>query len=437
MNVDAGINIVLQSFCGLVSLLMILFLRFVRKKRTSLDNFYIRFLVVNTVLLFLNVLSWYYDGKPGAGVHILLVAVDFLLYSCHYVLLGTMTDYLALFLEQQGVKCKNAVRIVWGIAIFGITLIVLSQFNGMYYTIDAQNNYVRQDGVFLFAMIGVTGLLVDLYLFLHHRKRLPKEEGQTFTVLLIVSLLASTIQAFVYGVFYLYITTTFVAVCIYIFIQVEQTRKISEKELELEKSHTAIMLSQIQPHFLYNSLTAIKSLCSTDPLKAKEAIVYFSNYLRGNMDSLTIDTMIPFEKELSHIETYLALEKMRFGEALKVNYEISCLYFLLPVLSVQPLVENAVRYGITKKEDGGTLTIMTNETDAAIIITVSDDGRGFDLQEKKDQSLRSHIGIENVKNRLALQCGGTLSITSEKGIGTTAIVIIPKGESLNEHYSCR
>lgn len=437
MNVDAGINIILQSFCGLISLLMILFLRFVRKKQTKLDNLYIRFLLVNTILLFLNVLSWYYDGKPGTTVHILLVAVDFLLYSCHYVLLGTMTDYLALFLEQQGVKCKHAVRIVWGIAVFGIASVVFSQFSGMYYTIDAQNIYVRQDGVFLFAAIGIAGLLVDLYLFLRHRKRLPKEEGQTFTALLIISLLTSIVQAFVYGTFYLYITTTFVAVCIYIFIQVEQTRKMSEKELELEKSYTAIMLSQIQPHFLYNSLTAIKSLCSTDPLKAKEAIVYFSNYLRGNMDSLTINTMIPFEKELSHIETYLALEKLRFGEALKVNYEIACRNFRLPVLSVQPLVENAVRYGIIKKEDGGTLTIMTNETEAAIIITVSDDGKGFDLQEQKDQSVRSHIGIENVKNRLALQCGGTLSIESEKGVGTTATVIIPKGETQNEHYSCR
>lgn len=179
-------------------------------------------------------------------------------------------------------------------------------------------------------------------------------------------------------------------------------------EVELAQNRIAIAISQIQPHFLYNSLTAIKQLCVIDPVRAEQAVGEFAGFLRENLDSLTSSSLISFRKELNHIKNYLALEQLRFGSRLKVHYNIQTYDFVLPSLTIQPIVENAVRYGVTKKAEGGTITISTKNGEDTIIITVSDDGAGFDMYHRKEDG-RSHIGIENVKNRLQAQCNGDRS----------------------------
>lgn len=198
-------------------------------------------------------------------------------------------------------------------------------------------------------------------------------------------------------------------------------------ENELTQSRIAVMLSQIQPHFLYNSLGAIQRLCTKDPKLAEETVIEFTNYLRGNMSSLSMQKPIPFEIELQHVENYLALEKKRFGERLHVVYEIHTTNFTIPVLTLQPIVENAVRHGVTKRDDGGTVTIRTEESDANFIITIADDGVGFEPNNIK-QDGQQHIGIENVRSRLTAMCGGTLTIQSKRDTGTAAILTIPKGD---------
>ena len=206
--------------------------------------------------------------------------------------------------------------------------------------------------------------------------------------------------------------------------------QIAELENELLQSQISIMLSQIQPHFIYNSLNAIKGLCHVDPEMASETIEEFSSYLRGNLESLIINKPIAFDRELRHVKLYLSLEKKRFTDKLNVIYEIETDNFLIPALALQPIVENAVRHGVTKREEGGTVTIKTEESDAEMVITVLDDGIGFDSNgSKKDD--RIHVGIANVKKRLSAMCSGTLVIKSNPGIGTTVVIKIPKGENIS------
>jgi LytS/YehU family sensor histidine kinase len=188
------------------------------------------------------------------------------------------------------------------------------------------------------------------------------------------------------------------------------------------------MLSQIQPHFLYNALTAIGKLCELDPPKAKTAVFNFAHYLRGNMDSLTENQLIHFSKEMDHVRYYLWLEEMRFSHRLGVVYEIEAADFSLPALTIQPIVENAVRYGLMKHHAGGTVTICAEEMENCWRVTVTDDGVGFDPSKPK-QDGRSHVGIENVRRRLAAMCSGTLTVTSAPGVGTKATIEIPKGET--------
>ena len=197
-------------------------------------------------------------------------------------------------------------------------------------------------------------------------------------------------------------------------------------ELKLQESQISIMLSQIQPHFLYNTLNSIYQLCETNPMRARSLVNSFSEYLRNNLSSLEDPGLIPFATELSHVNTYLDIEKVRFEDTLEVEYDIKCVNFSLPVLAVQPIVENAVKHGTSKKRGGGTVKIRTDEDNESYIIEVSDTGCGFDPAKPRDDGKR-HVGIENVKQRLSNMCGGTLTIESTVGVGTIATIIIPKG----------
>ena len=201
-----------------------------------------------------------------------------------------------------------------------------------------------------------------------------------------------------------------------------KNKKLKE---ELEQSRIAVMISQIQPHFLYNSLTSVMDLCDRDPKQAKAAIADFADYLRGNLSSLKTENLISFRVELSHIQKYLRLEKLRFQDELEVLYDIRVQDFMLPALSVQPLIENAVKHGVGKKIGGGIVSIHTYETMEHYVIRIEDDGVGFEEGEY-DKENSTHVGIENTRKRLDMMISAQLELESEKGKGTKATIRIPK-----------
>ena len=206
-----------------------------------------------------------------------------------------------------------------------------------------------------------------------------------------------------------------------------------EMEMKLQESQISIMLSQIQPHFLYNTLNSIYQLCETNPMRARSMVNSFAEYLRNNLSTLEEPGLISFETELAHINTYLDIEKVRFEDTLEIEYDIKCVDFSLPVLTVQPIVENAVKHGTSKKRGGGKVIISTEEDTESYIVKVSDTGCGFDPSIPQNDGKR-HVGIENVKQRLANTCLGSLTIESTVGVGTLATIKIPKGVK-NENHS--
>ena len=184
------------------------------------------------------------------------------------------------------------------------------------------------------------------------------------------------------------------------------------------------MLSQIQPHFMYNMLTTIMYLCRTDPEEAEKTVGQFSRYLRANMDSLTLKQCIPFENEMKHVKTYLSLEKKRFGDKLRVELDIKEKDFMIPALTIQPIIENAVKYGMKKKKEL-VIQLKTYSDDNNYYIEILDNGRGFDVNEAKNDG-KSHIGIENVRNRLKMMRDGVLTIDSAIERGTKVVIKLPK-----------
>jgi len=190
---------------------------------------------------------------------------------------------------------------------------------------------------------------------------------------------------------------------------------------DVSRSQVQILQSQVSPHFIYNALTAIQAL-PNNPTLTKKAIGDFAKYLRQTLTTNSENELIPFEKELENVQAYLRVEKIRFGSELNIVYDIQEKNFEIPALCVQILAENAVKHGVSVKRGGGTVVISTKRQENNIIITISDDGVGFDPVKTLDPT---HVGINNVKNRIASLCSGSVNIESVIGSGTTAQITIP------------
>ena len=288
--------------------------------------------------------------------------------------------------------------------------------------ITPENIYLRGDYVFVASLTPVCIYIMILAITLQNRKALSRHVTVALLSYVWLPLLGQLIQNLFRGVGILNPCITLAQLLMFLNVHLEQELQYERSRRELDQAQMALMLSQIRPHFLYNSLTAIRRLCEVDSRDAKAAINDFSLFLRANMESLSNQLPIPFEQELQHAQSYLNLEQRRFDD-LTVAYELGAMDFCLPALTLQPVVENAVVHGVRKKDGGGAVTIRTSENESHFIITVTDDGIGFDPDAIAD---RSSIGLTNVSRRLELLCKGSLQVNSAPGCGATATILIPK-----------
>jgi sensor histidine kinase YesM len=166
-------------------------------------------------------------------------------------------------------------------------------------------------------------------------------------------------------------------------------------------------------------------LCEDNPNIAKETLEKFSFFLRGAFEAIEQKECVSINHELDIVKNYLYIEKQRFGEKLEVEYDIQSEDFLIPILSIQPVVENAVRHGIRKKVEGGKVIISTFSDKDYHVVKIKDNGIGFD-EEAIGHDNNVHVGIKNVKERIKLMTDGTVNIVSSIDIGTEVIIKIPR-----------
>ncbi|MBE6934285.1 MAG: hypothetical protein E7462_04445 [Ruminococcaceae bacterium] len=224
-------------------------------------------------------------------------------------------------------------------------------------------------------------------------------------------------------VFMVFFVCAIIAVLGIIPNNIRSAMRARELEKELTDSRIATMISQVQPHFIYNTLGTVEQLCLSEPKTAAKIVHNFALYLRGNFRELDSPAPIRLEEELKHLKHYTDIEQVRFPD-MSIIYELESEDFLIPALTIQPLVENAIKHGLMKLESGGTVRIRTFETEKYYWIQVVDNGAGFDTAtvfEKKE-----HVGIRNIRGRLEAMCDGSLTIESVPGEGTTATIKIPK-----------
>lgn len=364
-------------------------------------------------------------GIPGYGIRIALKTVNFGEFSSSTLLAFLVVSSLIHRLNTSG--SLNRLQFLAGIFLgIHILLLIVNLFTGLCYIIDINNIYQRCPGYPLTYLMPLAIMLVAFFLLIRDGNRLTKKERIAYWLYFLIPFFAMCIQVQVYGIYVVVFALVLAAVIMYIFLVSDQQEQYYLQKQTNDAMKVEIMLSQIQPHFLYNSLAVIREICLIDGRRGADAIEEFTEYLRHNMDSIQISKPLPFEKELNHTRRYLHLQQMRFGGELNISYDIGCTDFCIPSLTLQPLVENAVRYGVRKKEEGdGHVMISTREHEEYYEIRITDDGPGFDAALITDDD-RQHVGLRNVRHRLEYTVGGQLKIDSVIGKGTIVTMFLPK-----------
>lgn len=424
-----SINSTLEFFTVVLMVVLFISIMLKKRKKTDLDRLLLMTLFLHAVNTAGDLAAWRFTCKLGVFALLMTTTGNFLTYFV------SAAAYFCFFVYVYKDAAGELKLPVWGNCLFGIIgalcllLMGLPIYNfksGVLYAIDTDNTFTwgslssLPDNVVLVQIL----LLLPILLYMGW-----KRQKSVVTSLLYLALpsMGALLENWSPYLMLLYPAFGISLLLIYIVLQQEQEKLLIEKELELSDSRIKVMVSQIQPHFLYNTLNSIYHLCEKDSGMAQRAISDFSDYLRMNLKSLDHTEPIPFAEELKHVKTYLHLEKMRFEEELRVEYDIEADEFLLPALTIQPLVENAVKHGIIPKKGGGTVTLAAREESECYRIIIADDGVGFVPGIKKEDG-KSHIGIRNVRQRLREMCRAELDIESALGKGTKVTITLPKGQ---------
>ncbi len=205
----------------------------------------------------------------------------------------------------------------------------------------------------------------------------------------------------------------------------EQTDKIRAREARS-------IIAQLQPHFLYNTLASIQYLCASNQVQAQTALGQFCRVMRGNMDSVTNRAKIPFQWELEHTQNYVELEQLRFGHRLTIRYHIQVEDFLIPALTLQSVVENAIKHGVCNRKDGGIIIVTTKSAGKWVEITVTDNGSRRESDNYRWQNRwtdsPNHVGLETVQHRIQAVMEGDLTLQYLEGVGSVVTIRILKEE---------
>lgn len=415
-------NIAVDTMGMLVGGVLILGL-FSEMKKDKQSVAMLMMIFILNILFYIDILTSYMEGRESLVIAI--KSVNTISFVAEELIAYSYWVYIREELKISGRATQLINRIC--ICLLGIatTMDILNWKFGFFFTVSKTGRYVDSPFEFVGDLAIVIVLIVSLVAIVKNRTYNIHEK------LVLLSFETFPLLAYIIGILtqdYIFMTPAYLlsVMLIYIRIFLERGKRMAEQQVVLTKQSTALMISQIQPHFLYNVLTTISNLCATDPEEAEETTVLFSQYLRTNLDSLRIEEPVPFMMELGHIKTYVELEKKRFIDILNVEYDIKETNFKVPSLGLQPIVENSIKHGIRGKNAKGNIKISTDKVENGYIIIIEDDGIGFDMNAPKQDDGRSHVGMNNVKERLRQMCNAVVEVESSPGNGCRTRIFIPQ-----------
>ena len=371
---------------------------------------------VVTSLILQNFLD--YRLSVGSGHWLMRTLVDIYGYAMRPVI-------LALFLRL--IAPEKKMRWVWILIGVNAALHLTALFNlKICFRISEDNHYLA--GPLTNLCLIISGILLFqllVWTLLIFRSNVRRESMLLILVILLILtgvLLDGSVGSFSQPVTFLTLAIVISCMMYYSWLHLQFVRE-QKKAMQAEQ-RIQIMMTQIQPHFLFNTIATFRALCRKDPGKAAEVAEMFGAYLRQNLDSLGTVGLIPFQKELEHTKTYTEIEMVRFRN-LRVVYDIHESDFEIPPLTVQPMVENAIRHGARAGKEE-TITVTTGKSAKGYEIMIQDNGIGFEPEKQNiSDEAGHHIGIANVRERIESMCGGSLIIESEPDKGTKVTIMVP------------
>ena len=392
-----------------------------RRSKLFFRSYFIVFMLC--CLLGLGESIFYYVPVPDAAMRC------YLFLEC--ILLSLPLLMLTVYLLQccgENVRSSRFFHVALGLWGIYLVLLVSALFTRGIFVLAPDGMYSRGSLYPLLLLPLIALLLLGFAGTLRRRKRLSRKVFFGFLTSLVPLTAALILQLFVDVFPLLDISYVLSAMSMYGFIlsdQIEQDRirqqEITRQQMEIANQRASIMVLQMRPHFIYNTMTSIYCLCDQDPQLARQVIMDFTTYLRKNFTAIASADPIPFTSELEHIRAYLAVEQALYEDSLFVDYDTPHTSFRVPPLTIQPIVENAVKHGRDPYAGPFHISIRTRKTDSGSEIVVADDGRGFDPSETDEP----YFALENIQQRLEIFCGARLTITANDGGGTVVTVTIP------------
>lgn len=369
-------------------------------------------LLTVAIALYADIIAWLVQDLPYFRTINLID--NLLFFACGLVSPFVFYKYLrssfAVKKEITGIFDK----IIHVVFAAGLIALLLNAKFGYYFTVDSKGVYKRSGTTYMLSNLPVAVMIIIgiIYIIISNIKI---RERIAFVLYYLSLIPVIVVQTMIFGLSVLYPASLVVLILVYNKVQ-------QRRNLELMVSKSSLLLQQIKPHFVQNCLANIRGLMYEDVDKAEELLMNLSGYLKNSYMLLDEMDCVPFSEEMALVDEYLNIEMARFPGKIEITKDIDNADFMLPPLTIEPLVENAVRHGIRGKEETGHINISVRNSKNNVEITISDDGVGFDASSRNK---KGHIGINNVETRLELMVKGSLTIDSKHLVGTTVKVIIP------------
>lgn len=409
-------------FVGGALLLLVLLGIAVSASMPGMDKWSKRFFLASFSILVLSIASYFVDlfvySDPNLALAEKIIA--FFETFLPSLLMPLLTSYI---LHRCGINWRKCVLFYVVIALWAALLILLgiAQFTEFIYYFTPNNLFVRGSWYAIIIVPMIALIIANLIGAIVYRKKLTKKCFIAFLVYLIPLMVVMTVHIFVSVFLFIIIAVSISALSMFGIILADQVEQYMRQQREIADQRASITVLQMRPHFIYNVMMSIYYLCEQDPKKAQQVVLDFTTYLRKNFNALAIADAIPFADELEHARAYLAVEQTQFEDKLVVEYDTPDILFRLPPLTLQPIVENAVKHGMNPDSvEPLRIFIKTTKTDLGNEIIVEDTGSGISSEDNGDP----HIALNNIRERLS-SIGATLTISPRENGGTVIRIFIP------------
>lgn len=411
-------NIALNIFGVLLAIILIVCSFLDKTEQAASKRWLQSMLISNLIVLICIIINDVLNGKPEyTALNYIFTSMSFIM---GYTLALSFNFYLMEYLKPRRKKLISVISIF--IYIAASLLIISSCFSDLYFTF-VDGIYVRghlywlsHSFIFIIPLINIINSVIK-----------HKFTDRTYVCVCIsycaITILALIIQVSIPHLSILYIATLFAQVIVYMLVYVRMGYENERQKTEFAKKQISLALSQMQPHFIFNSLDTIRYFCDKNPLIASDMIYIFSKYIRFNMDSLAQNKLVPFNDDLHHAQHYANIEKRRF-KGINIFYNIEACEFFLPPLTIQPIVENAIKNGNNRKNVGSNISISSYADSKNFIVTINSDSIDFSAAAPYNTN-SNPFDIEDIKSRLRTMCDGTLDMQLTSDNVISVIIKVP------------